>query len=512
MNTYQQSRQIRRALRVTRIVIAALFSLLLMTQHYGLAQSSAWSSPIRISGDTKAWFPDVQTDAAGRVHLVWAEEHQPWDVVVYATDADGQGFSKQVNATEVHSFQQFGGGEVTRPALVPDALGNLHMSFRQIEINYSRVAASEVLDPRRWTLPYILSNGEPSYFSQIAVDSKGVIHLVYSENQQSRECTVCYHLYYRASKNGGSSWTAPIDISVMITGAAKPTLFIDKRDNLHVVWESGKGGSLGRVSNPTRPTYVASYDGGETWISPRAFVIGANAELQGKNITISEDGEGKLVVVWLGLPEDIVYYQVSRDQGRSWSAPQRLGAVFSNFKAVMTNLDRYSTATDGSGNVHLVMAGRLTEQQKTISLIHVIWNGLTWSEPQEIVNYEDGSLIEWPRIAVGLGNQLHAVWYKRPVESIFDTENGLYSIWYSRAIANAQSIAPKTYAVSTAVAKASPTAQIASQATSLPAFSSTDTGARTSDIVGESQSLGIVALSIVPIVLALGLIVLLRRR
>jgi hypothetical protein len=111
-----------------------------------------------------------------------------------------------------------------------------------------------------------------------------------------------------------------------------------------------------------------------------------------------------------------------------------------------------------------------------------------------------------------LGNQLHAVWYKRPVESIFDTENGLYSIWYSRAIANAQFISPKAYAVSTAVAKTSPTAQIASQATSLPAFSSTDTGARTSDIVGESQSLGIVALSIVPIVLALGLIVLLRRR
>ena len=74
--------------------------------------------------------------------------------------------------------------------------------------------------------------------------------------------------------------------------------------------------------------YSASYDGGKTWTTPYELTTGVMGA-QGKNPAIAEDSEGNLVVTWRGAPEEAVYTQVSRDSGRSWSAPQRiLGASY----------------------------------------------------------------------------------------------------------------------------------------------------------------------------------------
>ena len=49
---------------------------------------------------------------------------------------------------------------------------------------------------------------------------------------------------------------------------------------------------------------------------------------------------------------------------------------------------------------------------------------------------------EWPRIAVGLGNQLHVVWFVRDAENLFNSDAGNYQVWYATRTTNSPAIAP----------------------------------------------------------------------
>src|SRR5690606_38756987 len=123
-----------------------------------------------------------------------------------------------------------------------------------------------------------------------ARSADGVLHLTYTQNLQTETCRICYHVYYIRSFDDGESWTDPQDISLELTGSAKPQLLIDADQNLHVVWESGMGGSYGQLSDPTTVIYVASYDGGESWSLPYKFdpSRGATTSAMARNITIGE--------------------------------------------------------------------------------------------------------------------------------------------------------------------------------------------------------------------------------
>jgi hypothetical protein len=49
---------------------------------------------------------------------------------------------------------------------------------------------------------------------------------------------------------------------------------------------------------------------------------------------------------------------------------------------------------------------------------------------------------EWPRIAVGLGNQLHVVWFVRDAENLFNSDAGNYQVWYASSTTDSPAIAP----------------------------------------------------------------------
>src|SRR5260370_22122497 len=74
------------------------------------------------------------------------------------------------------------------------------------------------------------------------------MHIVYTENIQSPDCTGCFHVFYRQSDDIGLTWSPAVDISRWPTRAPKPQLVIDEANNLHVVWEAGYGGDRGQLS------------------------------------------------------------------------------------------------------------------------------------------------------------------------------------------------------------------------------------------------------------------------
>jgi hypothetical protein len=424
--------------RLSRVipVLAVLLALAgwQATAPISYGQIQEWSQPILLAPrDAFGWFPDIAVDSTGQVHVVWSSGAEGYDTVMYTTSKNGQEWS---DLTDIMALVS--GGEVTRPALLIDQQGTLHMSFRETSVYYSHAPVDSARSATAWLPPDLLSTSQVAYFSRLALDGHGKLHLVFTENVISPECPICYHVFYRRSDDNGFNWSTPLDISNLPTGSAKPQVLIDKQDYIHVVWEAGRGGSYGQLVDPTQVMYAASYDGGNTWTSP----IELNTlDGSGKNIAIGLDGEGTLIVVWWDLPEDVVYYRTSPDQGRSWSQPQPIPDIWGTWAVYQSRLDDYSMATDSAGDVHLVLVGRTARDQRSLSVLHAAWNGSTWSGPESISTLM-GDVPEWPRIAIGLGNQLHVTWFVRDQAHIFDTENGKYQVWYSRGTSAAPATPP----------------------------------------------------------------------
>lgn len=423
-----------------RFIQGLLVALLVVTAtlappRRAIAQDPIWSPPMDISAESlsglaveKSWFPDIVTDSAGGVHVVWASSAEEYDTVVYAYRSPDGEWTK---GNDIQAMLQSSGTEASRPGLLYGKDEMLHVSFRDTRILYSSAPAVTAYDPRSWAEPVMINEG---YFSDLVEDADGTMHMVYTDNVDSERCPICFHLFYTYLEEGGN-WSEAVDISRLTAGTAKPQMWLDANNTLHVVYESGIGGSYGGLTSNATVMYVASDNLGKSWRQPLELdpQRGEGSELQARNIALAQDRNGDLIVVWQSIPDDIIYFQRSIDNGITWSQPAQIPNVYGVWELFTTRLDIYSMATDAKGTVHLVLAGRPSLNQKTADLMHLSWDGSSWSRARAIANYS-GDEPEWPRIAVGLGNQLHVVWFVREEEHIFSSDQGRYQVFYSNAI------------------------------------------------------------------------------
>ncbi len=502
---------------IKRLVIGGLIAgLMLVVGQPSLAQeASQWGKPVRLSlPEVSGWFPDITVDATGQIHVVWASavkiaNGKSYDAVLYTTSQDGKKWSEVVDI----AVPELGIGEATRPIFFVDQQGILHTAYRGTSVYYSHAPVQTAYNADSWLSPRRISANQVGYFSYLAADSQGALHLVYTENVPSSTCEVCYHVFHRKSLDNGITWSNLTEISILPTGAAKPQIIIDGQDNLHVVWEAGIGGAYGQLEDPTKVMYSASYDQGNTWTFPTEFISPNN---WAKNIAIGLQGKDKLLVVWLGLPEDLIYYQISQDQGRSWSPPRILPGIWGGSSVYPSRLDDYAMASDSAGNPHLVLVGRKSEKQTSLEVLHLNWNGTAWSSPETIVALT-GDVPEWPRIAIGNGNQLHVVWFVRDKAHIWDSDNQRYQIWYSRGSSTAPAVAPIVWPTSTPT----PTSEILVMPTRTPTPKPSPTSVPTLDpaqaqisippgtlgsIYTDNDEITLLLMSLVPTLLVIGVV------
>jgi hypothetical protein len=209
--------------------------------------------------------------------------------------------------------------------------------------------------------------------------------------------------------------------------------------------------------------YIGSYDNGLTWERPTQL---NPFEMIAKNITIGLYGKDKLMTVWWNINDDSIYYQISDNLGKNWSLPIKLPGVKGIWEEHQARLDDYSIATDANGNLHLVFVGLVDNRVDTsglptldptlptptptltptpqptptgiiptedlrrrTNLLYMNWTDGKWSKPEILSSYV-GDVPEWPRIAVGLGNQLHVVWFVRADKDVWNG-GGDYTIYYA---------------------------------------------------------------------------------
>jgi hypothetical protein len=463
--------------------------------------------------------------------VAWAAGTSGYDTVLYTSTTDGINWTK---INDIVAVPQNGiESASTRPAMWIDNSGFLNLSYVSFTLYYTRASIDEAGSAAAWPEPQKLNSGQVAYFSRLLQDTHGQLHLIYTENVISNNCTQCYHLFHRVSANNGVTWSDAVDISADGTGAAKPQIIQDDKGGIFVVWESGTGGGQGQLGGPSVVKFVASYDYGKTWSN--AVTLSPTGSQEAKNITIGLDGSGRMVAVWLNVPDDIVSYVVSTDSGKTWSQPHSIDGINGSWSVYSSKLDDYSIVADSSGALHLVMVGQLnadltptatpirpTPEPTTTPLyvLHLTWQNDEWSQP-EVITEISGDVPEWPRAAISTGNVLNVVWFVRDQADIWNSDNSHYRIWYARKELNAPALPTVMPTISTMtpmqpdVAVLTPTLTPATALDiSLPTLSP-DEKLPSKATYSENDYVAILAKSLAPAVLlfvSIGLILLFLRR
>ena len=438
-------------------IIFSLFALLTICLEIAAApgfinpQAGGWSTPASISApQVTSWFPDIVSDSLNHVHVAWAAGTSGFDTVLYTSSADGVNWSK---INDIAAVPQNGtDSAATRPALWVDANGYLNLSYVSSTLYFTRAPVATAGSAAAWVQPEKLNGNQIAYFSRIIQDPHNQLHLFYTENVVSNNCTQCYHLFHRVSTDNAVTWSDPQDISADGTGAAKPQIVANDKGGIFAVWESGIGGGLGQLSSTSVVKFAASTDFGKTWT--QSTTLSPASIDEAKDITIGLDGKGNLVTAWLALPDNTVDFQKSSDDGKTWSKPTPINGITGSWDTYPSKLDDYSMVTDSSGAIHLVLIGQLqgsetptpapkdpslTPTPGNLDVLHLTWQNNSWSDP-DIVTKFNGDVPEWPRAAISGGNVLNLVWFVRDQANIWNSDNAHYRIWYTRKQLNAPAL------------------------------------------------------------------------
>ncbi len=411
-----------------RFILVLIMTLLVPTAV--LAQRGGWSRPVEIKTSTRSsWFPSLAVDPWGNPHIVFAtgtgSGETATDLLMY-TMRRGDAWLAPNDIVMTGT-----GGYASRSSLAIDRSGRLHLLVRSRDhIRYTSAAADDAISAQAWTPSRVMNALGMPYYSAIAIAPSGILHVVYQElspNSQTNSCEGCSDVWYRRSLDGGATWSAPRNLSHSAYGSIKLHIVIDSNNNIYVTWDEGKDPNSA-LGEPVGIAYAVSRDQGTTWEAPQRLRLDGRAAEQG---TLGITHQGELIQVFRTTPGDELLYRVSDDSGATWSQPAPLPGLVARDRNE-TPWDRYSMAADSAGNLHLLAVARRSPDDPAPSLFHVVWNANAhrWEAPEPV---ETTSLFpEWPQLVIANGNQLHATWFTRNADDLYlsDTTSA-YRIWYS---------------------------------------------------------------------------------
>lgn len=497
--------------RLNRILIFGLLLGLLFSLDGAnvRAQGENWTVPRVISAEPDAstpvfaWFPDITVDEFGNPHVVWCR----------TSPAEGGGLVEQVGYTRLDDSGWTSPNDIVPPspdiernAIAADWAGNVHLLYggsahRSLALYHKTAPIDGAESGMAWSKPHRINQGI-SYMGDIAVDSRGVVHVVYDDTIfYEGEESFFADIFYRRSTDGGLTWSQPFNLNLSPgTGSSRPQLEIAPDDTLLVSWDEGWDRLSGQ-GVPESGFFTVSVDGGRSWMPPTQMTFPDSTVAQ---LSVGSDGEGGVMLVWRSTSRAAVYFQWSDDGGYSWQPPAALPGIFARRWGIL--FDVYDMAADSDGIIHLLVVGRESaDPNAVLGVYHLQWNGSEWLSPERIF-VAGGLLPEYPKMFISEGNQLHAVWFTREGSEFEDFASR--EVWYARGQLDAShsSVTPRPTA--TAVPP-TPTPTEAPRATPLPTLGSEDTGLP-GDLKTEYDDLARLALALLPLVLIILIVMVLR--
>lgn len=423
-----------------------------------------WSNAIKVSAGTSGgWFPTLAAEGDDTVHIIWngqfpadngsqpaasdsGRSRDPREVdpngltALFYVRGNGQDWTQPADIGLAWT------GYAIRSALAIDGSGRLHLIRRGIGSNepkkrmedrlwYASAPGDQAETVQAWSDPTEVTRELLGYYSDLAIDSQGVIHCVWTEGIGDSG----WGIWYMRSSDGGATWSdrVPLDDGDFVWWY-RAHMVIDPLDRIHVTWENADPDRFG----PTvAANYAMSADGGTTWAKTR-FDAGQNsgATFGGTRPTpqlpagvdilgarpgpqqpaVGVDGHGTILLVSREPRADRIVFQQSLD-GRAWSTPTALPGVISG---VARPYDIYDMVSDSLGHVHLAFVGVPVGATRPY-LLHSEWTGAAWQAP-EVINSLPNP--EYPKLAISGGNRLHVTWFTGTKLTI---DRDPQDVWYS---------------------------------------------------------------------------------
>lgn len=397
-------------------VIATLsFLLWVMVAHVaGQSDINPWTTPFNLSKSGSAAEPQIVTDNAGTVHVLWQDSvagtfaHAHNNVASDATtEASSEGSSdgedaggEAVAAAEINSwsepvlvelpfgtrryFPDLSDNEPTPlfiPRMVADSEGSIHAIWIDDSANagdiesgslyHSRVPSGEFDTYGSWTARTSIAT--ETLKAVIVNGSEDVLHVVYMQiadvgtGEEMRPAG----LYYRRSDDGGSNWSTPVTLAesayfrLLTPETANVQLALDNQ-SIYVAWDDWPHG---------RVFTIRSIDGGQTWDEPNA--LDRREENDGTDVTGPNKvrlfaANGVVQVTWQAGHEGLdcgQFYRWSSDGGNIWESRQRILETLSGCSAEVEFIKSSETSfllTTTPSNRFLTA-----------------WNRSNWGLPQE---------------------------------------------------------------------------------------------------------------------------------
>jgi len=413
------------ALRVKRIVLFSIVTMLVAWKVQGQDTRSTWSPP-QVIGD--GWWQSIALDRQGTAHIGWygtvnqVEGDNPAtniDALLYISRfADGTWTSpNDVIVTGV-------GGYTVRNSLASTSDGMLHAVFRAgTRHQFSNTLAETAAGAGNWNSPQQVSGD--GYYVDMTADENDVLHVVYSGREadtgglpvilEGDPCPYCYDLYYRRSTDEGVSWTPPYNLTRdRDAGSDRPDIWVGASGRLYVVWDVGSDWYVGR-GTPRGVGFRYSDDDGLTWSDAILLDGGGDPDLRPIQAAATELRDGSVMVVWR-YSQDIdphIFFQLSSDL-ETWTEPQPIEGVFAR-RSPDCSIDDYELRADPLGIAHLFVVGRSSvDSGANPSLYHIEYRQGRWVTPQRVF-YSADAQPEWPKVALGIQGDIHLTWFVRSI-------------------------------------------------------------------------------------------------
>ncbi|UCH90164.1 MAG: exo-alpha-sialidase [Thermoplasmata archaeon] len=248
-------------------------------------------------------------------------------------------------------------------------------------------------------------------YPDIAVDSAGVIYVIWQDTREGRSDS---DLYMAKSSDGGNTFGDNFRVDDNGTGPydqIHPCMEIDENDNIYVVWEDE------RNSKTDYDIYFTnSSDSGVTF-SPNVLVDDDTSLRLQKSPRLAVKVEGattEIYVVWQDERRAPTNYDImfskSTDGGKTWGDGLDNDNDIEINDMVVSAQEHPSIALDSNGHIFVTWDDEREENYKNIYMSNSTDGGATWSTNWNITDYATGTSDQTHPVVSAYNNYMTIAW------------------------------------------------------------------------------------------------------